>query len=472
MSAIASKNLYELLGNDLEHDPDRPADPPVKVVDKTAPRVGKRNATEAPAPRADPLRPSENARGGRDQGNRGGQRDDGLRADRHTQRTRGWSKHQDIIAGQALTFSIEPREYRGDGPRGGRGRGRGGRGGRGGPPRDDRHSHTGIGEHEKQAAAGWGAEANGQAEWNDEKAGDAIASAEAKNSAGFTPDTGAADPAFSNGPDRETGAEEVAPEPEDNTKSYDQYLAEQAEKRLALSGNTLEVRKANEGSKQKFPEGSAFSRKEEDFFAAAGGKTKREKEVKSKTFVPLEDRIYSAPDSEKAWRVQQPSFDQCICQGKDLDWLNAWSERCSRHHRMSPFVLNRAASDLALGSSRLSDYKHSDSGIKNFLQLQFDMSTPPWTSGGSSQICCCVGCVGRDRFSLNCYQLQPFALVFSPSTIFSPPYKKSSAQSCLESAFPSLSVSCLHESLLDIPFSLYPSPSKVTARHALRPQTF
>lgn len=39
--------------------------------------------------------------------------------------------------------SAEPREFRG-----GEGRGRGGRGrgrGRGGGPRDDRHSHTGIG---------------------------------------------------------------------------------------------------------------------------------------------------------------------------------------------------------------------------------------------------------------------------------------------------------------------------------------
>lgn len=93
------------------------------------------------------------------------------------------------------------------------------------------------------------------------------------------------------------------PEPEDNTKSYDQYLAEQAEKRLALSGNALEVRKANEGSKQKFPEGTAFARStEENFIAPTGGKTKREKEVKTKTFVPLEDRIYSAPDSGERGR--------------------------------------------------------------------------------------------------------------------------------------------------------------------------
>lgn len=152
-------------------------------------------------------------------------------------------------------------------------------------------------EHEKQAAHGWGAE-NGQAEWNDEKAGEAIAQAEAKNDEGFTPDTGAGDPAFTNGPDATTTAADVAePEPEDKSKSYDEYLAEQAEKRLALSGESLQIRKANEGSKQKFPEGKAVDRKQEDFFAGTGGKAKREKEAKAKNMLALDGQYYAAPDS-------------------------------------------------------------------------------------------------------------------------------------------------------------------------------
>ncbi|CAK4028983.1 hypothetical protein AC579_6407 [Lecanosticta acicola] len=287
-SQIASKNLYELLGNDPELDPDREPEPPTKVIDKPVQRAGKRNAG-AEGPARDAPRPAGGGRGGYQQtftrgdqagslNNRAENRDDGVRSDRHSNRTR------------------EPREFRGDGR--GRGRGSRGRGGRGGAPRDDRHSHTGIGEHDKQAAKGWGAE-DGNAEWADERAGDAIANAEAKNDAGFTPDTAGRDPAFSNGPDGETAAEDVSAEPEEKTKSYDEYIAELAEKRLALGGN-LNVRKANEGSSQKFPEGKAFSRAEEDenFIAGSGGKAKKAKELQDKKErVTLDGQYYAAADS-------------------------------------------------------------------------------------------------------------------------------------------------------------------------------
>lgn len=153
-------------------------------------------------------------------------------------------------------------------------------------------------EHEKQAAHGWGAE-TGTAEWADEKAGEAIANAEAKNDSGFTPDTGAGDPAFTNGPGGagEAVGEDAAAEPEDNTKSYEQYLAEQAEKRAAMS-STLSVRKPNEGSKQTFPEGKAFSRESEDFIAAAAGKARKAKEAQDKKErLTLDGQYYQAADS-------------------------------------------------------------------------------------------------------------------------------------------------------------------------------
>lgn len=95
--------------------------------------------------------------------------------------------------------------------------------------------------------------------------------------------------------------EAAAPaEAEDNTKSYDQYLAEQAEKRLALSNNSVEVRKANEGSKQKFPEGTAFQRnpEEENFFTGAGGKARKQKETKEKERVELEGQYYAPVEQE------------------------------------------------------------------------------------------------------------------------------------------------------------------------------
>ena len=208
---------------------------------------------------------------------------------------------------ESLTY-IEPREYRGNnergrgsrGDRGGRGFGRGGRGGS-----DDRQSHSNIGEHEKQAAKGWGAE-TGDAELNDEQAGEAIAAAEIKEDAGFTPDTSGGDAAFSNGPAAAPAeVEEAAPaEPEEVTKSYDEYLAELTQKRLALSGEKLETRKANEGSKQKFPEGKAFERNPENetFIAASGGKKQREKENKSKDLVVLEGQYYAPIENDRGGR--------------------------------------------------------------------------------------------------------------------------------------------------------------------------
>lgn len=237
MSQIASKNLYELLGNDLELDPNREPEPPVKVIDKPVQRTGKRNPGAEPKAAAGQVPAATN--------NRSERRDDGLRADRHANRTR------------------EPRDPN---ARGRGGRGRGGRGADGNraarTARDDRHSHTGIGEHEKQAGHGWG-KVEGQAEWSDEKAGADIAATEVKDAAGNTEPEVAAAP---------------EPEEEDNTKSYEQYLADLAEKRQALAGDSLAIRKANEGSNQKFPEGKAVERTHEEYFAGAGAKQHRAKE--------------------------------------------------------------------------------------------------------------------------------------------------------------------------------------------------
>ncbi|KYG41796.1 hypothetical protein M433DRAFT_147366 [Acidomyces richmondensis BFW] len=284
-SQIASKNLYELLGNDPELDPDREPEPPTKVVDKPVQRSGKRNAG-ADVPGKDAPRPVGGGRAG-SMNNRADRRDDGLRHDRPSDRPR------------------EPREYRDGGYRGRGSRGGRGYGGRGGRPhRDDRHSRSGIGDHEKQAEKGWG-ENTGTGEWSDEKAGEAIAEAEAKDEPGLTADTTSADPAFSNGPDAPTGEDDVASaEPETKTKSYDQWLAEQAEKRLALSGGNLAPRKANEGSKQKFPEGTAFQRNpdDENFIAGSGGKQRKQKEKQEKDLIVVEGQYYAPIEQDRGSR--------------------------------------------------------------------------------------------------------------------------------------------------------------------------
>ncbi|KAH6633655.1 hypothetical protein C7974DRAFT_176418 [Boeremia exigua] len=258
MTTIASKNMYELLGNDPELDPNRPAEPPTKAIDKSAPRIGKRDGSDVKAA------PAVERQGNQSRPKQNNNANDNAFRDRaagaNSNRARG---------------SGEPEQQRGG--RGGRGRGsRGGaRGGRGGAGRDDRHSKTGLGEHEKQAAHGWGAE-TGEAELADEQAGEAIAKKEEKEAV-----------------KEDAEAEAAEAEPEDNSKSYVAYLAELAEKKLKLGEQNL--RKANEGSSKNFPEGTQVKREEEDFFAGSGGKAKRERQRKEKVHVELDSERMLAP---------------------------------------------------------------------------------------------------------------------------------------------------------------------------------
>lgn len=272
MSAVVSKNLYELLGNDHDEDSDKEPEPPVKVIDKTPARTTKRNApAEAPASKASVPAERGPRRGGfsgnegafRDRNagsanNRGKPTDDGLRQDRH------------------------PRT---DGERG-----RGVRSARGGNRNFDRHSRGVGGESEKQAGHGWGANEGG-AELADEQAGEAIAQADEKEAL-----TGDGDAA----PLTEAAAEPAAEaEPEDNSISYADYLAQQEEKKKALGAGIPEPRKPNEGSKQdkKWANAKAIAKdEEEDFVAGSGGKAKRERERKQKQILEIDQRFVEAPE--------------------------------------------------------------------------------------------------------------------------------------------------------------------------------
>jgi len=211
MSQIASKNIYELLGNDPELDPDRPADPPTRAIEKPVMRHGKREGTDAPKPMPERMSNQNRAKQS-DNANDNAFRDRGVGSDKNRGRGSG-----------------EPTATGGRG--GQRGRGRGGRGGRGGAAQGDRHSRTGIAEHDKQAAHGWGGK-DGDAELADEQAGEAMAQAEEKDAI------------------KEDAEGEADAEPEDKSKSYAAYLAELAEKKLSLAAQN--VRKANEGSSTKF----------------------------------------------------------------------------------------------------------------------------------------------------------------------------------------------------------------------------
>ncbi|KAI1362766.1 hypothetical protein F5Y08DRAFT_259998 [Xylaria arbuscula] len=255
--SVASKNLFALLGNDEEDD--QPSGP-VKTVEKNLPRTSKRNV-EPQAP-AKPAGTTGTRRAGPG-GNEGAFRDRGA----------GHSANQ--------------RKPTDEAPRGGRGGGRGARerGGRGGRytrDRDDRHSKgLPTGGSDKQAAQSWGA-TEGTAEAKDEQAGEEIAQSELKEATA-------------------EDAEEVTTpaEPEDKSVSYTEYLAQLAEKKLAL-GDNLEIRKPNEGSKvdKKWANAKALEKVEDDFIAATGGKTKRERERKSKQLVEIDNR-FTNPEADR-----------------------------------------------------------------------------------------------------------------------------------------------------------------------------
>ncbi len=88
-------------------------------------------------------------------------------------------------------------------------------------------------------------------------------------------------------------------EPEDNSISYADYLAQQEEKKKALGSGIPEPRKPNEGSKQdkKWANAKPISKEEEeDFVSGSGGKAKRERERKQKQLLEIDQRFVEAPE--------------------------------------------------------------------------------------------------------------------------------------------------------------------------------
>ncbi|KAH9898952.1 hypothetical protein F4778DRAFT_741700 [Xylariomycetidae sp. FL2044] len=254
--SVASKNLFALLGND---DGDAEPTAPVKTVEKTLPRTTKRNVEPVA-----PAKPATNT-GSRRAGPGGNE-----------------GAYRDHNASSAANHRKPTDEAPRGGARGGRGaRDRGGRGGRFSRDRDDRHTKGPvIADSGKQAAHSWGA-TEGDAEQKDEQAGEEIAQTELKEATAEDAQDADATPA----------------EPEEKQVSYSEYLAQQAEKKLALS-ESLEIRKANEGSKgdKKWANAKPLVKEEEDnFIAGSSGKTKRERERKTKQLVDIDQR-YVEPE--------------------------------------------------------------------------------------------------------------------------------------------------------------------------------
>ncbi|EIM92433.1 uncharacterized protein STEHIDRAFT_164715 [Stereum hirsutum FP-91666 SS1] len=219
--------------------------------------------------------------------------------------------------------ATEGRRFDGEGRGRGRGRGRGGdrgdrgRGGRGGG-RQDRHSASGKVDTEKRVNQGWGAE-EGKAELNAETAGATDAVAEEKDASNewgvtATDATAAADDPWATTTTPADGAAAVAPaegekpaeegrkprerevEEEDNTLTYEQYLAQQKEK--AEAEEKLQLREANEGD-DSWKDTLAVQKKNEEEDAYFVGKSKSAPKPRAKK----EEKVFIEIDA----RFERPS---------------------------------------------------------------------------------------------------------------------------------------------------------------------
>ncbi|EGD94952.1 Telomere and ribosome associated protein Stm1 [Trichophyton interdigitale] len=250
MADVRSKNMYELLGNDPELDPNREPEPPVQVVDKTAPRRGKRDGPNEPR---DAVAPPRGNRGPRLPGNEQAFRD------RNAGSQNNRNRPTDGPSDRAPPAAHRNRDTRGNNIR------------------DDRHSRTDRAITEKQVEQGWGSR-SGESALKDERAGEDIARTEEKEAA-------------------EANAEEPVEEPEDKSKSYADYLAEQAQAKLELAAK--ESRKANEGAKmdKKWAAAKELKRddEEDEYIKGQSKENKRERQRKEKNVLEVDMRFVEAP---------------------------------------------------------------------------------------------------------------------------------------------------------------------------------
>ncbi|KAK0522017.1 hypothetical protein OC834_006445 [Tilletia horrida] len=283
--SVASQNPFALLREDGDDSPAPVAAPKAAAAAPTttpaAPRAGtstappnNRNAVPGSGGRSNPRGTGSYPRGGARGGARSGAAPAGAGAEEEGAPAR-------------------TREPRGDrGGRGGRGRGRGGRG-----RPFDRHSQTGKEDTEKRIAQGWGGDdAKRELDSEDKAVQDANAE---KNGDG--PIANGDAPA--EGKEGEAASKDATPaipeEEVDNTKTLDQYLAEQTAKRATL-GASKEVRSAQDDQWKDFgtplvknTEGEAYylKTKEDASAKAAAGRGSARKE---KQFLEI-DRTFSTP---------------------------------------------------------------------------------------------------------------------------------------------------------------------------------
>lgn len=182
--------------------------------------------------------------------------------------------------------------------RGGRGEGRGGRGGRGAGGRGgrgrqfDRHSATGKEDSHKKVEQGWGGDdAKRELDAEDGAKADAAAEEDTTGEAGDKKEA----PKANGAPPVE---KELAPveEEKDNTKTLDEYLAEQAAKRAQI-GALKEARPAETDAKAL---GTKMEKQsDEDYFKAQKERSNRQRERKEKQILEIEQSFNAPPAASR-----------------------------------------------------------------------------------------------------------------------------------------------------------------------------
>jgi plasminogen activator inhibitor 1 RNA-binding protein len=166
-------------------------------------------------------------------------------------------------------------------------------------------NRTGIADHPKQAEHAWG-ENTGEGEWADEKAGDAIAKQEEKEG-GW--DAGA-NQAWNENAEPVTVTETGEPVPEgegeaeSNSKSYAEYLAEQAAKKLEGLG-LKEARAPNEGAKEdkKWKSAKELTKEQTEDYFKGEEKARRERErATKKEFLNIDYTFKEQPRETRGGR--------------------------------------------------------------------------------------------------------------------------------------------------------------------------
>ncbi|KAE8215677.1 hypothetical protein CF327_g1077 [Tilletia walkeri] len=296
--SVASQNPFALLREDGDDSP----------APTTAPKPSPNNPSSLPAaPRAGASVAPPNNRNAAVPGSGGRPSNRGTGTGSYPRGGgRGGAPRAPAAAGGeeegAPARNREPRGDRG-GARGGRGRG--GPRGRGRP--FDRHSQTGREDSEKRIAQGWGGDDAKRELDNEDKA---VADANADKNGEGPIANGDAAPAA----DGEAGADAAAtkeaasapvptiPEEEvDNTKTLDEFLAEQTAKRATLGGSK-EARAAQDDQWKDFgtplvknTEGEAYYVKQaKDEAAASAAAAKTAKARNQKQFLEI-DQTYSTP---------------------------------------------------------------------------------------------------------------------------------------------------------------------------------